>query len=222
VAKNVKAPLLACLGCAGALIALVIVAYKLGPVEHLDATLLAKISSPAGTGREDGLADGFAHLADPLPLIAMLAAIVVLALAAGRRREALAVVAVVAGANLTTQVLKVLLAHPRYEPFLGFHQPSPTAFPSGHATAATSIAVALLLTAPRRLRPLALLAGTAFVGLISISLLVAEWHYPSDVLGGILVAAGWGFAAVAALRLVARRDRAPEAQASSRFAISMK
>jgi membrane-associated phospholipid phosphatase len=220
VAKNVKAPLLACLGCASALIALVIVAYKLGPVERLDATLLAKISSPAGTGAHV-LANGIAHLADPLPLIAMLAAIIVLALAAGRRREALAVVAVGVGANLTTQVLKVLLAHPRYEPFL-FHQPWSTAFPSGHSTAAASIAVALLLTAPRRLRPLALLAGTAFVGLISISLLVAEWHYPSDILGGILVAAGWGFAAVAALRLVARRDRAPEAQASSRFAISMK
>ncbi len=221
MAKNVKAPLLACLGCVGALIALVIVAYKLGPVEHLDATLLARISSPAGTGAHR-LADGIAHLADPLPLIAMLAAIVVLALAAGRRREALAVVAVVAGANLTTQVLKVLLAHPRYEPFLGAHQPWSTAFPSGHATAAASIAVVLILAAPGRLRYLAAAAGAAFLGLVSLSVVVIEWHYPSDVLGGILVAAGWGLAAVSALRLVARRDRAPEAQASSRFAISMK
>jgi membrane-associated phospholipid phosphatase len=221
VAKNVKAPLLACLGCAGALIALVVAAYKLGFVEHVDATLLAKISSPVGTGSHS-LADGLGHLADPLPLAAMLAAIVVLALGAGRRREAVAAVAVVIGANVVTQVLKVVLAHPRYQPFLGSHQLWSTAFPSGHATAAASIALALILAAPGRLRHLAAAAGAAFVGLVSISVVVIEWHYPSDVVGGILVAAGWGFAAVAALRLLAPRELAPEAQASSRFAISVK
>jgi membrane-associated phospholipid phosphatase len=50
-----------------------------------------------------------------------------------------------------------------------------------------------------------------------------DWHYPSDVLGGILVAGGWGFAALAGLR-VARGggSRRQPLQLGSRAAISVK
>ena len=87
-----------------------------------------------------------AHLGDPLPLLAMLAAVCAFALAVGRRREALAAVAVVAGANLTTQVLKVAPRAPALPVRArATDQPGPIAFPSGHATAAASIAIAFAL-----------------------------------------------------------------------------
>lgn len=222
MAKRIQAPLFACLGCVAALIALVVAAYKLGPVERLDASLLAWISTSSGT-RSHQVGNALAHLADPLPLSLMLVAIVALAFRSGRRREALAAVAVVLGANLTTQVLKVVLAHSRYQAYLGPHQPWSTAFPSGHTTAAVSVAVALVLAAPRRLRVRVAAVGIAFAAVVATSVVIIEWHYPSDVLGGVLVASGWGFAAIAALRVVEpRRAGVAEAQSASRLAISTK
>ncbi len=206
MAKRIQAPVFACLACVGALIALVLAAYALRPVELLDARTLIHLSVPLGSRSYEAV-EGIAQLADPLPLLAMLVAICGFALALGRRREALAAVVVVAGANLTTQVLKVVLAHPRYQPYAEFHQPWPTAFPSGHMTAAASVAVALMLVAPRGVWPLAAATGVVFAGLVGISVVALEWHYPSDVLGGILVAAGWGFAALAACRALEDRGR---------------
>ena len=64
-----------------------------------------------------------------------------------------AAIVVVAGANLTTQVLKAVLEHARCKAFEhGIQLPWPNSFPSGHTTAAASIAVALLLVAPARHR----------------------------------------------------------------------
>jgi len=221
VAKSVKAPVAAWFACACGLVLLAVAIYKVGLVERLDADLLQRLVVRRDSGTFT-VADAFAHMADPLPLIVMLTAVCGLAASLGRRREAVAAVVVVAGANLTTQVLKVLLAHPRYQPFLGEHQPWSTAFPSGHATAAASIAVALLLVAPVRLREIAGLLGMAFVAVVSGSVVALEWHYPSDVVGGILIAAGWGFAALAGLRAVRQLQRPPDTQESRRLAISVK
>jgi membrane-associated phospholipid phosphatase len=203
VLKSVKGPAVGWLACAFALVALILVAYAFGPVERLDATLLSHLAAGENTA-VGTLADAIAHTADPLPLVAMLAILCGYALHRGRPRDALAAIAVVAGANLTTQALKVLLAHPRYQPILGYHQVGSTAFPSGHATAAMSIALALLFVVPRPRREAAAALGTAYVLAVGCSVLILDWHVPSDVLGGILVAAGWGFAVLAALRLVER------------------
>ena len=200
MAERVKTPLVACFACVLALGLLAIAAYSFGPLERFDARTLVDLSLQLET-RPYRAAEGIAGLADPLPLLAMLVAVCTFALALGRRREALAAAVVVAGANVTTQVLKGLLAHPRFQPYAEFHQPWPNAFPSGHMTAAASIAVALMLVAPRGVWPLAAATGVVFAGLVGVSVIALEWHYPSDVLGGILVAAGWGFAALAACRI---------------------
>jgi membrane-associated phospholipid phosphatase len=221
VAKSVKALVAAWLACAGALVLLALAAYKIGPVQWLDATVLSRFAAHEHSAW-GWLAEGFAHLADPLPLLAMLGAICVFALRRGRPRDAIAALIVVAGANLTTQILKVALAHPRFQLILA-HQPDPTTFPSGHVTAATSIVLAAVLVAPRRLRPTAAVIGTAYVFAVGCSVLVLEWHLPSDVLGGILVASGWGFAVLAGLRLTRQRSgRRSAGQPARRAAISVK
>jgi membrane-associated phospholipid phosphatase len=198
VLTRVKAPLAAWIGCAAALVLLALVAYGIDAAQRADATLLTKFTAREGT--LGPLAEPVAHLADPLPLLALLIGACGVALYRGRPLDALAAVVVVAGANLTTQVLKVVLAHPRFQPVLGPDQLGPVAFPSGHATAATSIVIAFLFVVPRDWRLAVAAVGASFVLAVGCSIMVLAWHFPSDVLGGVLVASGWGFAVLAARR----------------------
>ena len=201
-----RAPLAACLACVAALIALACLAYAVGPSERLDARLLGKLA-PHGDTALGWPAEVFAHLGDPVALLLLLAAACGVALVRGRTGDAAAAVAVVAGANITTQILKVLLAHPRYHPSLGGFQVHGNAFPSGHATAAASIAVAWLFVVPSHRLRLTVALGAGFYLAVGCSVVLLDWHYPSDVAAGLLVAAGWGFAVLAARRALPPGDR---------------
>lgn len=84
-----------------------------------------------------------------------LAALVLAALAVvrGRPRVALLVLVFIAATSVSGQLLKELLAHPRPQPAGANLGLGPEAFPSGHATAVMSLALACVLAAPRRARP---------------------------------------------------------------------
>lgn len=71
------------------------------------------------------------------------------------------------------------------------------AFPSGHSTAAMSLALAGVLLAPPRLKAVAAAGGALLVLAVGFSIVVQAWHFPSDVLGGHLVAAAWSYASAA-------------------------
>jgi membrane-associated phospholipid phosphatase len=219
VADRVKVPLLACAACAGAFLVLVLLAYAVAPFESLDARFLVNVGAEQGSHAFD-TAEDLARLGDPGPLLVLLVGVCLLALSWGGKREALAAVVVVVGANVTTQALKVVLAHPRYQPYNGFVEPWANAFPSGHATAAASIGVALMLAAPPRLRPLAVVVGVGFPILVGASVVTLQWHFASDVIGGFLVAAGWGFAALAGLRLARPPEGARQAGSRESLAVS--
>ncbi len=131
----------------------------------------------------------------------MLAAL--LALWLRRPRHALFAIAEVAGTAVVVQLLKIALEHPRFrpgpdDPF--FWHPVAKAFPSGNSAGALAIALAFLCVVPRSLRPMTAAIGAAFTLAVSVGLLVLDYHYPSDVLGGWLVALGWCFALVALQR----------------------
>ncbi len=157
--------------------------------------------------RVNGIANAIAHICNPGPFLLLSAVTVGLAFARGRARLAIVAAAILLGANLTTEVLKPLLAqtHPHWmiPATVPVH---PASWPSGHATAAMSLALALVLVAPARWRPLVAAAGAVFVVAVCYSFLTLAWHYPSDVLGGYLVAVTWTELALAALfALDARR-----------------
>jgi len=127
-----------------------------------------------------------------------------------RRRTDLAAVALatVAGANATTQVLKPLLA--RTDPLGGEAERSLGAsFPSGHATAAMSLALVAVIVVPRAWRPTVALIASGYAACVGVGLVLLVAHYPSDVVGGYLVAGAWA-AAMAAIAL-AGRERGPSA-----------
>ena len=204
MARNVKAPLAACFACVLALGLLVVFTFGVDASRHLDARLFFSLAehrhSTAGSW-----GNVIAALGDLGVLLGMLAIACAIALPRGRPSDALAAVLVVAGANVTTQLLKILLAHPRVKTAIGGDPFESNTFPSGHTTSAASIAIAYAFVVPARLRELTQALSVAIALAVGCSVVVIGWHRPSDVLGGLLIAAGWGFAVLAARRAIASR-----------------
>ncbi len=202
-----KRPIAASLGCLLALALVASLAFGSDSLQRLDARVLRRLAMHRDGGLGD-VATAIGHLGDPLPQLLLLAVAGLLALHLYGRDRALAVMALVAGANLTTQLLKLALAQPRLQPILGYYQVGETAFPSGHTTAAAAMAYAYVLAVPRRMRLLTGAVGAVLAVAVGASVVVLHRHYPSDALGGLLVASAWFFATVAALR--ARAESGPE------------
>ena len=137
-----------------------------------------------------------------------LATVALIVIALLRRRPLLAVGigVLVLGANVTTQILKDVLTRPD---LLTPHtlQNSIPAYPSGHSTVAMSLALALVLAVPARLRLPVGLVGITYAVLVGAATLTGAWHRPSDVLGAYLVTLGW--AAAVCAWLVAPRGPQP-------------
>jgi membrane-associated phospholipid phosphatase len=173
-------------------------AFHIGIVEHADQSILrgfAGLHRP----RVDQVTNFIANLCDPKPFVFFGAIVVVIALLRGRPRIAATAGLILLGANVTTQLLKPLLAQPRADSLLGHPTVGAASWPSGHATAAMSLALCCVMVAPARRRPFVAALGAAFAVAVSYSFLELEWHYPSDVFGGFLIAATWTLLGVAAL-----------------------
>ncbi len=113
------------------------------------------------------------------------------------------------GALFTNLYLKVVVARPRpYADVNGFFYPlwqmmgqhveSDMSFPSGHTTAAFASMVPLFLLGKKRWSWLALV----FAFLMGVSRIYLVVHYPSDVLGGLLVGTVAGVLAVLLARFI--------------------
>ena len=146
--------------------------------------------------------DVLAHLADPLPYAAAGLLLVLVALMRGLPWRAGAVVVLLLVTGASTQIVKHLLAQPRFEVWLGSDQVGPASWPSGHSTAAMTLALCAVLVAPPALRLVVAVCGGAFAAGVGYAVLVLAWHFPSDVLGGFLMAGGWTALAVTFLRVV--------------------
>jgi membrane-associated phospholipid phosphatase len=111
---------------------------------------------------------------------------VVLAILRGRVRLAVAALVVIAGANVTTQLLKeVVLERSQLDVI------APNSLPSGHTTVVAGAVGALLLVSPRALRLLVVVAGAFAVMLTGASTVVAGWHRPADILAALAVCLAW-------------------------------
>ena len=214
MSDDVRWPLAAAFLCAALLGLVALLAYGDGPFRHLDSHAFAHLSAHHHQSAGEW-AEKFVVLADPVPLICLLAAACGVALLRGRTGLALAAVCVVAGANLTTQALKHLLAHQKAQELLGgTAHLSSVAFPSGHATAAASIAIAFAFVVPRRALVPTAIVGATLAFAVCVSVVILAWHYPSDAIAGCLVASGWGFLALAAVRFADQEESASPAAIS--------
>jgi len=185
---------------AGALVVLLVAVFgaiHLRIVEHADVAILQGFSGFGERPRVNSIAHFIANLCDPDPYVYLCAVPIAVALLRRRLSVALAIGAILLGANVTTELLKPLLAIQRSYSLQ--HGPTTASWPSGHATAAMSLALCCVLAVPARLRPAAAAFGAAFAVAVCYAFLTLKWHYPTDVLGGFLVASIWTLLGIAAI-----------------------
>jgi membrane-associated phospholipid phosphatase len=184
--------------------ALWLVTFRTASGARIDATIMTGFLGLRGP-RIDWLADAVAHLADPTPFAVATVAIVTVAIL--RRRPWLAGMAgvVLIGANATTQALKMLTAEPRLASAMTGGHVDAASWPSGHATAAMTMALCALVVVPSRWRALVLALGV-FTIAVGYSVLVLGWHLPSDVLGAFCVASAWTLLGITAATTLERRQ----------------
>jgi len=201
--RNPRTLLVLAATCGLAFYALLVVAYASSRARSLDASALRGFIDLQGD-RVGPLSQRLANFGDPGPVIVFTAALAALAAARGRLRQAAAIVFLVGATSVSSQVVKALLAYPR-DAVRGAAHVNPAAFPSGHSTAAMALAACAVLVAPRAVRPLAAGLGALLALGVGYSVVTLGWHYPSDVIGGFLLATIWTLLVVAALQAAERR-----------------
>ncbi|MEV4690490.1 phosphatase PAP2 family protein [Micromonospora echinospora] len=159
-----------------------------------------------GQDRIDGPVDTLLNAMSVVSLLAATAVIGFIALIRGRKALAVTATLLIAGANVTTQLLKHFLVRPDF----GIDPERAAAgnsLPSGHTSVAASVAVALILVLPRKLRAAGAFLGAGYAAAAGVATLSAGWHRPSDAVAAYLVVGAW--AAVAGLMLlVFQREQA--------------
>ncbi|HEV2975686.1 MAG TPA: phosphatase PAP2 family protein [Solirubrobacteraceae bacterium] len=196
------APLAFAVLCALAMLALWALAEHVYAVEIRDTALLRDFTRLNGQ-HVGAVCKVLLGLLEPLLYTIWGLSLVLFAIARSRPRAAAVVVAVMALAPPSAELLKRALAHPHVS--IGWTQIGAASWPSGHATAATALALsAVLVTPPRWQRP-ALLVAIAFMLAVGAALLIRKWHLPSDVLGGYLLGSLYASLALAAVRASERR-----------------
>jgi membrane-associated phospholipid phosphatase len=188
--------------CAAALALTWVLAELVPAFQARDAATLYHFTILGGSGMHEA-ARLVIHLLDPLLFTIWALALVLIAIARERLRVALAAATLLALAPISADRLKPLLAYHHAHVGRVFH--GYASWPSGHATAAATLALCAVLVAPARMRRAVAFAGVAFALIQGAALLIDAWHMPSDVLGGYLMAALWTALAVAALRAAERR-----------------
>ena len=198
VVRRPRTALLAALACVAGLLVTLVLAYFAPPFGGRDAATLQGFVDLNRPRLTPWLND-VAHLADPVPYALIGLALVLIALLRRRGRVALAIVGVLVWSEVTTEALKPLLSHPRPQEWLGKGQIAAASWPSGHATAAMALALCAVLAVPARWRPAAATGGGLFALAVAYAILALGWHFPSDVIGGYLVAGLWVALASAAI-----------------------
>lgn len=190
--------------CGLAFCVLLVLAYASDGARWLDASALNGFIELQGH-HVSPLARRLAKLGDPASVVAITASLAAVAAARGRLRQAAAIAFLVGATSVSSQVLKALLAFPRTDVFVFGYHVRPAAFPSGHSTAAMTLAACIVLAAPRGARPIAAGLGACLALAVGYSVVTLGWHYPSDVVGGFLLATIWTLVVLAALQAAERR-----------------
>jgi undecaprenyl-diphosphatase len=104
---------------------------------------------------------------------------------------ALSIIAIIGSLGLNT-ILKHLFSRVRPELWEHVVREYSFSFPSGHAMASLTLALIIAyVTRNKHWRHVIALIAVTYVVLIGISRLYLGVHYPSDILGGWLIAAAW-------------------------------
>ncbi|MEU6023029.1 phosphatase PAP2 family protein [Micromonospora sp. NPDC048871] len=162
------------------------------------------------------------RILNAMSVVSLLAATVMIgfiALIRGRVALAVAATLLIVGANVTTQVLKYGLVRPDY----GIDPERAgvgNSLPSGHTTVAASVAVALVLVLPPKVRAFAAVVGAAYSAVAGVATLSAGWHRPSDAVAAYLVVGVWA-ALAGILLLITQREQAQVSSADAHRGVAL-
>ncbi|MEA5508350.1 phosphatase PAP2 family protein [Crocosphaera sp. UHCC 0190] len=119
---------------------------------------------------------------------------IILLLIYQKRRRYLAYLIITILGNTILNIMTKMLFH-RVRPYLWeslYYRPQDFSFPSGHAMGSMTLVIALLmLTWGTQWRFLVAIFGSLFVLLIAWTRLYLGVHFPSDILGGWILAIPW-------------------------------
>lgn len=189
--------------CGVAFLALVRVFVRTEHGQKIDT--IALTGNSIGRARIDDLVATVLNAMSVVSLAVAAAAVAFIALARGRRGLALAALVLIAGSNVTTQVAK----HAITRPYLGVdieRAAAGNSLPSGHTTVAASVAMALILVLPPRVRAVGAFLAAAYMAVAGVATMSAGWHRPSDAVAALTVVGGWTAAVCVMLLLIQRRD----------------
>jgi membrane-associated phospholipid phosphatase len=178
---------LAALACAGLAALVWVLAFHSGAGHRADNSLLQHIERWEGTSSYN-FAEGVASLCNAMPYAVLAALVVTMAAGARGTRGALVITAMLVVPNLFTQLLKHATATNRDVLISTPTHIGEASWPSGHSTAAMALALCAILAAPAGFRALAAIAGLGLAFGVGLAVVMIGWHYPSDVLGGYLIA----------------------------------
>ncbi|MFU8849373.1 phosphatase PAP2 family protein [Micromonospora sp. SL1-18] len=160
---------------------------------------VALTGNQIGRNRIDGPVNQILNAMSVVSLLMATAVIGFIALIRGRSALAVTATMLIAGANVSTQLLKHLLTRPDF----GIDPERAAAgnsLPSGHTTVAASVAVALILVLPPKARVAGAFLGAGYAAAAGVGTLSAGWHRPSDAIAAYLVVGVW--TAIAGLMLL--------------------
>lgn len=168
--------------------------YLLFVTTHLGQVIDERAFVGAANWRGD-LVTAARSLLDALPTVSVVLAVVITVIVVLVRRNGTVFVVAAAtafAANASTEILKYTILE---RPDKGVDQGLSNSLPSGHTTAAASVALAVFLVSSPRMRPLVAVVGALFTMTAGAATLVNQWHRPSDVVAAMVVVGFWGCAA---------------------------
>jgi len=169
---------------------------KTGPVASLDLKADQHIAAHDRTSALTTLARDISTIAAPETIgVGLMILVPVILLLARRRLDALKAFCMFAGAFALAEIGKKLISEHRPPVSLwAMNADSGASYPSGHATTAAVLAVALIVVAATVTgRTAALVLGGLYAVAVAASRVYLADHYPLDVLGSMLCALAAAF-----------------------------
>ena len=188
--KVFKTSLLA-FACFGVLFGLLATLVINGVTDQFDQLVLLWINSHASTVA-DTIFLFLTHLGGVYGVVVITALTVALLTVKKKYDKALFVALAIGGVALLNTLLKTLFERPRPDLWEWLVTETSFSFPSGHSVASATLALSIvLLLWTTRWRVLALVGGLTYLAVVGFSRMYLGVHYPSDVLGGWLLACTW-------------------------------